>query len=125
MRHLHIVAGIAVNAINIDDPGKFPAMRLVPSDTADIGDLCDEQGVFSKSPDAEAQRAAIAARQARLAEINAALLADNGLMAIALMTDQEYNAWFAANVTNAAQPVVELAKLVKRLVRYEARQLLK
>jgi len=100
------------------------AQGWIASDTAEPGDLWDGNA-FSKDPAAEAARVVAEAKAARRTEIDAALAADNGLLAIAMMTDAEYNLWFAANVTNAAQPLAELAKLVKRLVRYEARQLLK
>jgi len=74
-RHMHIVAGVAVNAINVN-PADFPEWALVQSDSADIGDLWDG-AVFTKpQPPPPTIPQAVTMRQARLALLAAGLLAN-------------------------------------------------
>lgn len=60
-----------------------------------------------------------AATAARLAAIDDAIKQDNVMQQIKGMTNAEFDAWWAANVTNAAQAITVL----KRIVRLAARKL--
>ena len=57
------------------------------------------------------QDVVFAAEQARILAIDSAITTDTALAQFKTMTDAEFNAWFAANVTNAAQAIQILKKV--------------
>jgi hypothetical protein len=96
MRHMHIIAGVCVNAINIDDPAKFPDMRLIRSDTAEIGDF-ESDGVFTKDPAREAAAQAEQIERALKADAEAAIKAETVVAEIKGKTWNDYSTvWWPA-----------------------------
>jgi hypothetical protein len=57
------------------------------------------------------------AEQARQAEIDSTIAADSVIASIKAMSSAEYDAYWAANVTNAAQAIGVLKRVVRVLVR--------
>lgn len=61
--------------------------------------------------------AAAAANAARLSELGATIDADTTISALKAITNAEFNAWWDANVTNAAQAIAVLKRLVRVMIR--------
>jgi hypothetical protein len=57
------------------------------------------------------------AEQQRLADLSAALTADTQIQALKAMTNAEFEAWWDANITTAAQAIAVLKRLTRVMIR--------
>lgn len=74
MRFMVIENGVATNAILAENENAVPGLTLVQSDTANIGDLWDEQVFTAPPPPPPPVPQEITMRQARLVLLGAGLL---------------------------------------------------
>jgi len=74
-------------------------------------------GSWTSTPRDPAIIAAEDAEQARVASLDAAINSDSALNTVKAMTDAQIDAWFAANVTTAAQAITLLRRLTKVMLR--------
>lgn len=112
-RYMHIVQAVAINAIEVEDPGAFPEMVLVRSDTARIGDGYNAgDGTFTTPPPS--------AESVRLADLDGAIASDTTVAMLKAMNNADFDAWWSANVTTLAQA----NNILKRLARIVLRRVL-
>lgn len=104
-----VVQGSLVTNVILAEEGHPPAAgcQLVLLEGNDVGSVCPgctyENGVFSPpAPDPEL---------VRIQEIAQELKNDSVVQQLKTMTKSEFDTWWAANVTNAAQAITVLKKL--------------
>lgn len=97
----------------------LPVCEIIFSPLAQSADITAVNAVFATQL-ARDWRAWITGEPARLAAVDTAIVQDNIIQQIKVMTPAEYDAWWAANVTTAAQAIAVL----KRVVRVICRRLL-
>lgn len=66
---------------------------------------------------ADADSALRALNQARCEVIDAAIAGDTTVQQLKAMTNEEFDAWWASNVTNAAQAIALLKRLARVVIR--------
>lgn len=98
-----------------DSDGKGP--YIAHWDVTKLGPQPDEATLLAAEP---AATAAHLAKLRREAEAETSIKQDAVIASIKSMTQAEYDAWWAANVTNAAQAI----GVLKRVVRIVCRRLL-
>lgn len=86
-RYMLIESGVAVNAIDVENPADFPQMTLVRSDDAQIGDAWEGGQFNAPAPAAAPAPQSVTMRQARLALLGAGLL-DGVDAALAAIPDE-------------------------------------
>lgn len=87
----------------------------IESDVAGVG-WSYSNGQFI-APPAAALTPEQEAELARRAAIEAAISSDSVVQALKLMTNAEYDAWWSANVANAAQAIGVLKRVVRLVLR--------
>ena len=101
-------------------PPGFDAATQVRSegDAVLIGESWTQQwAVTDLAGDDLADAQAEQAELDRQAGLDAAANSDTILNSLKAMSNPEYNAWFAANVTNAAQAIALLKRILRVLIR--------
>lgn len=112
-RYCIIQAGTVSNIVKAE-PAYAAAQGWVEAGNANIGDTYDAQaGTFT----APVIPPAVLAERQRLADIDSAIKGDAVMAALKAMTPAEYDTWWSANVTTAAQANAVLKRVVRIVIR--------
>lgn len=102
----------ALGIVEVPDP-VWPDPDLYTASQNPDGSLT----ITARTAEDLAARAAAAADQARQAAINQAVVADTVVAQLKAMTNAEFDTWWAANVSTAAQAITVLKRITRIVLR--------
>lgn len=114
-----IITAHAFDTVTLTAPAYDPMTQAVAqASPALIAGVWTQQWVVSNlSPEQVAEKQAAATEAARVAAVDAAIGSDVVVASLKGMTNAQFDQWWGANVTNAAQAITVLKRIARIVIR--------